>query len=112
MGGEETREVLAGRVAKGAVWLDEHRGPDWADKVDLDELCMADPCNCVLGQLERQRNGGNYIDVVEKELDECPIRARLLGFTLLGNQRFEDLEQVWAALIRGRRLEGKREVTA
>lgn len=38
------------RVLRGAAWLDEVM-PDWFERIDLDELNLADECWCVLGQI-------------------------------------------------------------
>lgn len=47
---------IAERVAAGVAWLDAD-DPNWwkPDRIDLDELNMAHPCYCVLGQ-----SRGNY----------------------------------------------------
>ncbi|GAA4626729.1 hypothetical protein GCM10023196_036150 [Actinoallomurus vinaceus] len=37
------------RVAKGAALLDE-KLPGWHDRIDLDQLRLSSPCNCILGQ--------------------------------------------------------------
>jgi hypothetical protein len=43
--------LLEERVECGIIWLDE-RHPEWADRIDLATLNLADGCQCILGQLE------------------------------------------------------------
>jgi hypothetical protein len=42
--------TIAERVAAGAEWLDRHAG-DWLPQIDLSELDIEEPCNCILGQV-------------------------------------------------------------
>ena len=39
------------RVELGARLLDEHLGPGWEDRINLDQLQMSHACMCILGQL-------------------------------------------------------------
>lgn len=41
------------RVLRGIALLEAEHGPDWADKVDLDDLDLSSAHSCVLGQLYR-----------------------------------------------------------
>lgn len=41
------------RVALGAAWLDETEGPEWVDRINLDDLKMTDACGCICGQTFR-----------------------------------------------------------
>jgi hypothetical protein len=39
------------RVQQGVLLLDKNR-PGWAERIDLDVLCLSSNCTCILGQLE------------------------------------------------------------
>jgi hypothetical protein len=47
-----TAEVAHAAAERGARWMDEHC-PDWASKIDLDELRMSETDLCILGQTAR-----------------------------------------------------------
>lgn len=47
----KTDESAYQAVLRGADLLDQHLGPNWEDRVDLDRLNIRDPKLCVLGQL-------------------------------------------------------------
>lgn len=42
--------TISERVQRGAEWLDTHRDT-WFSDINLDELILSSPCDCVLGQL-------------------------------------------------------------
>jgi hypothetical protein len=48
-------QALRDAAELGAAWLDEH-DPGWAARVDPGALRMRSACNCVLGQLARDRD--------------------------------------------------------
>ena len=48
---QDLDEDIKLRVKRGAVFLDEKRGPHWAEQVALEELDMNSCLSCVLGQL-------------------------------------------------------------
>lgn len=112
-----TAEQRAAR--KGALWLDKHAEPRWADKVSLPELNMCSPSLCVLGQY-----GGEYseqlnafasaigIPAEDDDGDDAQLRwAVTHGFTAQRDSRgedkngsFERLAFAWAPLIATRQL--------
>lgn len=97
------------RVAAGAEWLDANR-PGWVDLVDLDNLDMAHPYYCLLGQLY-------------EPYDAAPIeRARLTGLGFwttvpgtgelgreLAGQEYDLLDREWERLILARRAVSSRD---
>lgn len=90
--------TIRARVAAGAAWLDKNR-PGWDSRVDLDALCMPDPCYCILGQ-----EFGDYYDA-PISLDD----GVAFGFDAEGAAdemaEFSALSTEWARLIEARRAE-------
>lgn len=87
---------VAERVTAGAEWLDEHE-PGWVERISVDRLDIANPFDCVLGQLY-----GNYwgapLNLFNDE-DEGSMRAAVLGFS---GEEFDLLTVEWRALIKER----------
>jgi hypothetical protein len=79
------------RVAAGARWLDLHR-PGWADRIDLDELDLSDPCACVLGQ-----EYGSYAEAPEELWVEDDTCAKS-GFNATRVRDYERIEVEFSAL--------------
>lgn len=44
------------RVKRGAKWLDKHQS-GWYNRIDLDELDLADDQVCIVGQLTQHNEG-------------------------------------------------------
>ena len=42
-------DTIKARVARGVALLDRTLA-DWGERIDLDRLNLASPCNCILGQ--------------------------------------------------------------
>ncbi len=53
---KDLRRRYQAAVLRGAAFLDEHTA-GWDDRVSLEELDMADPCHCILGQVYSEYNG-------------------------------------------------------
>lgn len=91
---------IAERVAAGAAWLDD-TCPGWRRDVDVDRLSVANPCNCVLGQL--------FDDFDDRPAQLQPLQvARDLGFEISrnagGNTReYQALTAEWRRVITSRR---------
>ena len=45
-----TKEILRKNVTRGAAFLDENV-PGWRARIDLENLALASPCDCILWQL-------------------------------------------------------------
>jgi hypothetical protein len=95
--------AIAQRVAAGAAWLDEHR-PGWADRINLDELDLANPCKCVLGQ-----EYGRFVLGDDLILDEGS-ESWMLGFDVAelvqdgryAGERYTELTAAWRELVLAR----------
>lgn len=94
-----TTRALRERVSLGMAWLDV-RQPDWGDLIDLDELDVASPCNCLLGQTL----GGFDLDVAGLDMDQ----AAALGFDASSShdgmgEEYAALTEIWRTAIQERR---------
>lgn len=97
-----TRE-LESRVELGMVWLDA-RLPGWVDLIDLDELDVASPCNCLLGQTL----GDWDLRVVGMEMDQlaaCGFDASTSHDGMA--DEYAALTELWKRAIRQRRAEAQ-----
>lgn len=83
------------RVDKGAALLDENV-PGWISHIDLDRLSIADPNNCIVGQLY----GVYHIGIAA--LDYPPP----CGYGFNGDD-YSALNEAWRALITARRAEAQ-----
>jgi hypothetical protein len=64
---------------RGAEWLDDH-APDWRGDIELDDLAMNDPSQCILGQvgaalLDRFTQGGHQMLTGYAALADDPVKA-------------------------------------
>lgn len=102
---------LNSEVALGTTLLDK-KLLDWPWLVDTDRLDMADPYDCVVGQLYGDFHSEIYKLLGYKEFtDDARMNAISHGFTLDDNfdaplsNRFKPLTQEWRNLILFRRGE-------
>lgn len=70
------------RVALGAALLDEKR-PGWRGRIDIAEMSIAEPCDCILGQTlfsdeERTAAFGDDIDLFDEGLRRLGLSYRSL----------------------------------
>lgn len=93
------------RIVNGAAYLDKAM-PGWDQRIDLDRLDMAHPCNCILGQLGEEPEGATqgrapqFYEVKDRLGLTEPAR---LGFMTWGDERYWSLTQKWRRLIEERR---------
>ena len=73
----------------GARYLDE-QDHGWADRINLGDFDMEDPCGCILGQLT-----GDFHDAL-REFGWDLHQAALLGFTIPSG--YTDTDENWAGL--------------
>lgn len=111
--------TLAERVQLGTIFLDDVR-PGWAGQINLNELELANPASCVIGQVFDDPNAtysawmrGSWEahDWLEAkglltDNDNVPV---LLGFERLGvfdyessTETYEDLQAAWTEVILSR----------
>jgi len=84
------------RAAKrGAKFLDEQLGRGWRRKIRRRQLDLAEPCNCVLGQLYGDYSDGAY------ELGLVYSEEVRLGFDS-EEEEYEALTAAWLEVLRGR----------
>jgi len=83
------------QISKGVKYLDEDLGPNWPERISLDELDMVDCLYCVIGQLY-----GEYFEHMQS-FDGTP-----LGFDLIGSG-YDILTAEWKAKIVQLRAERK-----
>jgi hypothetical protein len=98
--------TIAGRVAKGAAFLDE-REPGWWQRIDLDTLDLMAPCLCVLGQLATSLPEPTWGGIcVHFGLEPWRQQVDDLGFNTAGAGtplQYANLTAVWRRLIEARR---------
>jgi hypothetical protein len=113
----------AGRVARGARWLDARR-PGWRADVAPGALSMSDPRACILGQVARQLAGEADLDVEASffsivdcgdlgEVHPCVLAllgagrgrskrwAQRRGFEVADGETYADLEREWRRVLAG-----------
>lgn len=118
-----TTEMAHAAVQRGAEWLDQ-KCPDWAERIDLTALDLAEPACCVLGQTadclvgtEKMRGGraaefrleGGYWRVLDS-LGYGPFSAwqrehgfdAPLGRGIEASEAYAMLTIAWTELIRER----------
>lgn len=100
---------IAQRVLAGALWLDLVR-PNWRDLVDLHQLDITNPDDCVLGQVfhDEGREHANFgyswachvfgWDWVQSS-DPQPQPHVALGFTALNWGEWDELQHLWSVAI-------------
>jgi hypothetical protein len=116
-----TVEELQAAAARGAVWLDQVCDGWWEEAtyrpfdhkriggIELDDLDMSDPRECVGGQLEER--WGQFLYEYQFALDDVGEDAEFqLGFDTphLGGsslERYAILTEAWKSEIRRRRAE-------
>lgn len=104
------------RVDKGCKLLDERLGPEWVEKIDLDQLNLQSNCDCILGQTSFGVGGKPYSYQSAAEilfppiipldsLDHDSIEAH--GFVLYENLPWDylALTECWRQTILSRRQE-------
>lgn len=88
------------RIAAGAKFLDERRGVEWRELVDVVELDIKSPEKCVLGQLFE------HFKVGCDELGIRPFKAARLGFNVMdpgspsADREFRALKNGWCRELR------------
>jgi hypothetical protein len=89
----------AARVARGAALLDREK-PDWAARVNLSRLDLADPSLCVLGQVH-----GSAAGAFGRAAASLGLQTRLAdhGFALAAGLWWSDLHPEWVAAVEARR---------
>jgi hypothetical protein len=103
---------VADRVARGAKLLDKRGPPKWAARIDVEQLNLASPCACVLGQLY----GTYYAGVqVMGEWVSSPTAAGFNVSALAEGGHFREPEEravefdalrvAWTAAIRERQAQ-------
>lgn len=112
-------ETPGQRVHRGAAWLDVSN-PGWVDRIDFDNLYMADTEWCILGQLYGTFDNHPLMQEICPSKDcasgTCPatLWAGDHGFDHIASDLFSPtdrdadyrtLTQLWKALIELRRLE-------
>jgi hypothetical protein len=113
MPSEAYLESVKARVTKGATFLDEER-PGWYRDIDLSNLDMNDPMNCVLGQLEGEFTRGTDVlfEVNGGSKTEQAINHGFDGSLVphTGESRHDEykwLDDFWFSEIYARRHPGK-----
>jgi hypothetical protein len=59
-------EVVLARVKRGIAFCEKHYGPDWMDRIDIEELDLRSGASCILGQLEAHAEGEGYFNAVRR----------------------------------------------
>jgi hypothetical protein len=101
---EVKERLVAQRVHRGALLLDS-LAPDWAARVDVNEIRMADCSRCVLGQLF-----GNYVVALIKfwngtgrvAVDQASSHGFAFEWGFLESAEDEALTDAWIAEIEQR----------
>lgn len=103
------------RVANGVAWLDEHVGPEWVDRVVLDEFDITMECRCVLGFVYRaeaenseedDRYGYAWSQFFDSDSSHVPLSVVELGFNHNGDDGdFSLLQSEWTAVIAERQAQ-------
>lgn len=102
------------RVALGAAWLDETEGPEWVERIDLDELSMGDSRACICGQVFAKAAGerGAGYWVVFDRLNKAYVEGNATNPEMwMANHGFygwsvadeDGLRRAWSDLILERR---------
>jgi len=99
--------AIAERAERGAAYLDV-REPGWWQRIDLGELDLQSPCNCVLGQLHARRPDEelHYLGALRQfGLPDDPgdDMDAGLGFYTDDDQEWPLLNEAWRELIEARR---------
>lgn len=93
----------------GAAYLDEHY-PDWANRINLWQLDMGDPCHCIAGQrFSTAADGNGFAWFHNQHGDEFVAR---LGFDApddtppeLLHETFDCLTAEWSQLVASRQAQ-------
>lgn len=107
-----TKAELETRVARGVDYLDQHR-PGWQDAIDLNRLCLASGCRCVLGQLGGSENSISWTRMLACDNDgyvghweamrllNSELHPADCGFVLEAEPRdvWRLLEDIWIEVI-------------
>lgn len=88
------------RVANGVEWLDE-RWPEWVRAINLDDLDLADSCNCVLGQ--RRGDFDEALDSEDMSLDDAVRNGFYAGHPSQNRDAYVALNAMWRRVIEARR---------
>lgn len=88
-------DELNKRIDAGIEWQDEVH-PSWLDEVNVDNLVMASPYNCLIGQTRM-----NYFEFIrEGHATEDEMRARGLSLEeYSGTVSWETLTRAWKERI-------------
>lgn len=85
-------QMFEERIAKGVKYLDKDLGPNWPERISLEELDLVDCYYCVIGQLY-----GEFSDRFD------PVEALPYGFDIVigddGKFKYDILTQEWKAKI-------------
>lgn len=92
-------------IARGMAWLDTHR-PGWEQDVNLHQLNMDSPCQCILGQL-----WGSYYKFMAGACEITPEQFEnedeiVYGFALEDGAKtpdYRELTKEWGLAIERRR---------
>lgn len=93
------------RVERGIQLLYAKHGPDWVEKIDLDELQLSSGSACVLGQIYADEASGyedGYDYASSAVFDDLNMSD--FGFTIAGkiyrDDDWEQLQEAWEEALR------------
>jgi hypothetical protein len=96
-------------VQRGVELLDKVR-PGWAEEIDIGNLVLSDPCQCIIGQLTGGTING-YLAFCNKHNAENPFNfSQHYGFDINHyefdinqDETYYELQGEWIEVIRSRR---------
>jgi hypothetical protein len=102
------RNMFTEQIKAGADLLEEKIGPVWLERQNLERLCLADPCNCVVAQACPDKG---YIEalmdlfgVESEDWDEDLFnKSDNCGFATGDVREYPTLTDEWKAYIQDRR---------
>lgn len=99
-----SEDFISQTVAAGAQLLDE-KIPDWYQRIDLDTLNMADPCNCICGQLSDDGDWTPVVDFLSGINSETYIDSDMKAWTRFVSEHgfFSSTHDSWVVAIKTRR---------
>lgn len=107
-------EVVLARVKRGIAFAEKHYGPDWADHINMEQLDLRSGNACILGQLERHKNGGEYYSALDRFWENENTQTRMtakLGFCTPAkdyrDEGWDELQAAWMDALTPRVISGQ-----